>query len=207
VRPGFDVVLAGVAGQPVWETALLLGSAALAAGLEVSVSETPPAAHGRGAVAVHVRAAAEVRSPIIPERSAGALLGFEALEALRAAPLLAPDGFAAVNEHLAPTWRMRAGLDPAPHDVTHRLQAFATRVVGVRAEALVRRLDGPPLIGLALLGVAVPLLGLPEDAWEAALLAGGAPGLEARRHALARGRRLFEALPARLGRAQGAAAR
>ena len=189
-----NVLLAGVARQPVLATARLLAEAALLAGLDVSLSECPSPVAWGGPISVHVRLGDEVHSPLVSEREADVLVGFEQLEALRAAHLLAPHGFAAVNERLLPTWRMRAGLEPAP-DVTAQLLAVTPRVVSVFAESLVQRLGGAPLIGLVLLGVVSPLLPVPELAYQAVLAASGAADLEARRAALRRGRELFAALP------------
>jgi indolepyruvate ferredoxin oxidoreductase, beta subunit len=192
------VVVCGVSGQPVVETARLLAEAALLAGLDVTLSEAPGQGCARRGVLVHVRMGQEVRSAVVPEGSAEVLLGFEPLEALRAARFLAPGGFVALNEHPIPTWRMRAGLAPPPRDAAARLEALPARVVGVRAEALVRRVDGVPLYGLALLGIASPLLPVPRAAFEAALATGAPRDVDARRHAFARGIRLFESLPRRM---------
>ena len=189
-----NVLLAGVARQPVLATARLLAEAALLAGLDVSLSECPSPAAWSGPISVHVRLGDEVHSPLVREGEADVLVAFEQLEALRAVHLLAPHGFAAVNERLLPTWRMRAGLEPAP-DVTARLMAVTPRVVGVPAESLVQRLGGAPLIGLVLLGVVSALLPVPEHAYQAVLTASGAADLEVRRTALRRGRELFAALP------------
>ncbi len=131
--------MAGVARQPVLATARLLAEAALLAGLDVSLSECPSPAAWGGPISVHVRLGDEVHSPLVREREADVLVGFEQLEALRAAHLLAPHGFAAVNELLLPTWRMRAGLDPAP-DVMARLMAVTPRVVVVPANPLIPRI-------------------------------------------------------------------
>ncbi|HEX9287942.1 MAG TPA: 2-oxoacid:acceptor oxidoreductase family protein [Anaeromyxobacteraceae bacterium] len=192
-----SVVLVGVLGQPVVATARVLAEAALQAGLDVSLSECPAKALQGGSIAAYVRMGEEVRSPLVGDGGADVLVAFEQIEALRAAHLLSPDGFAVVNERLVPTWRMRARLDPAPPDVTARLMAVTPRVVGVRAEALVRRADDALLLGFALLGVVSSLLPVSREAFDAALASTG-PGLEARRHALSRGRQLFEALPAHL---------
>jgi indolepyruvate ferredoxin oxidoreductase, beta subunit len=192
------VILCGVTGQPVVETARLLAQAAFLAGLDASVSETPGPTCGRRGLIVHVKMGQEVRSAIIPEGGGQVLIGFEPLEALRAAPLLAPGGFVALNEQPSPTWRMRAGLAPPPRDAAALLEALPARVVGVRAEALVRRIDGAPLCGLALLGLASPLLPIPREAFEAALAEGPVAELEARRGAFSRGVRLFESLPRRI---------
>lgn len=191
-----SVVLAGVAGQPVLATARLLAEAALAAGRDVILTECPSPAAGGGGVAAHVRFGEAAGSPLIGDGEADVLVALEQIEALRAARLLAPDGFAAVNERLLPTWRMRASLDAPPRDVLARLRAGGARAVGVRAEALARCALGDSLVGVAMLGVVAALLPLPSDALEA-VLGGTAAGAE-RRRAFERGRRLFEALPERL---------
>lgn len=192
-----SVVLAGVAGQPVLETARVLAQAALSAGLDVSFSECPSPLACGGSVSAHVRFGEEVRSPLVGEGGADVLVGFEQLEALRAGRLLSPHGVAAVGERLVPTWRMRAGLEPAP-DVIGRLMAVTPRVVSVPVEALVQPIGGERYVGLALLGLLSPLLPLPEGAYLAALRASPGADLAARCLALARGRELFASLPERV---------
>jgi hypothetical protein len=97
---------------------------------------------------------------------------------------------------------MRAGLERAPEDVLSALLARSPHVVGVRAEALARRVDGSALVGLILLGVVSPVLPVPDTALQAALADGGAEGLDARRQAVARGRKLYDALPSRIAAAR-----
>jgi len=193
-----NVALVGVRCQPVLVTARLLARAAIVAGLDVALFDAPGPPLPRASVAVHVRMGEEVRSPIIGAGMAGVLLAFEPLEALRAAPLLAPGSFVALCEEVVPTWRMRAGLDARPTDAASRLGALGARVVGVRAEGLTRRSDGSPLQGLVLLGIASALLPILPGAFEAVLMEDGPAELEARRAAFSRGRALFEHLPPHL---------
>jgi indolepyruvate ferredoxin oxidoreductase, beta subunit len=195
-----SVVLAGVAGQPVLETARLLAEAALSAGLDASFSECPSPLACGGSVSAHVRFGEEVRSPLVGEGGADVLVGFEQLEALRAGHLLSLHGFAAVGERFAPTWRMRAGLEPAPK-VIERLMAVTPRVVSVPVESLVQPIGGEAYVGLALLGLVSPLLPLPEDAYLATLRASPRADLGACCLAFARGRDLFASLPERVAAA------
>jgi indolepyruvate ferredoxin oxidoreductase beta subunit len=193
-----NIALVGVRGQPVLATARLLARAALAAGLDVALSEEPGPALPRASIAVHVRVGEEVRSPIISAGTAGVLLAFEQLEALRAGPLLAAGAFVALCEEVVPTWRMRACLEPRPTDAAVRLGARGARVVGLRAEGLLRLSDRPSLQGIVLLGLVSALLPVLPGAFEAALADDGPAGLEARRAAFSRGRELFERLPPHL---------
>ena len=59
------VVLCGVTGQPVRETARLLAAAALLAGLDAALSEAPGGC-GRRGLLVHVRMGQEVRAAVAP---------------------------------------------------------------------------------------------------------------------------------------------
>ena len=185
-----SVVLAGVAGQPVLETGRLLAEAALRCGLDACFAEFPTPLACGGAVSVHVRLGAEVRSPLVSERGADVLGSFEQLEALRAAHLLAPHGFAAVSERLVPTWRMRAGLEAAP-DVVARLLAVTPRVASVPFESLVLPLGNAARLGAALLGFVSLLLPVPEGAYLAVLEASRAGDVEECCAAFARGREWF----------------
>lgn len=81
-----NVVVAGVAGQPIFEVARGVVEAAHAAGAETSLSGNPDARPGR-AVEAHARwrAAAGQQSPLVMPGDCQVVLGLEALEALRVA--------------------------------------------------------------------------------------------------------------------------
>ncbi len=180
------IVLAGVLGQPVLATARLLAEAAMAAGLDASSSRCPVRG-SPGALVAHVRMGPTVHSPLVSEGEADVLVGFEQLEALRMAPFLAPEGFAALNDTLLPPWRMRARLEQPPEDVASRLRARTRRVVVVPARVLAGGCEGA--IGFSLLGVVAALLPVPLACIEEAISASGA---REARDAFARGRRFFD---------------
>lgn len=184
-----SVVLAGVAGQPVVETARLLAGAALCAGLDVSFSEFPSPLACGGPVSAHVRMGREVHSPVVGDGEADLLLAFEEIEAVRAAALLARGGLAAVRQRVVPPWRMRAGLEPLP-DVLAALEAVTSRVVRVPVETAAGPTDGEAYSGLVLLGLASTLAPPPLEAYVEALRSSGRADVDACRRALERGRGL-----------------
>lgn len=189
-----SVVLAGVAGQPVMDAARLLAEAALAAGLDATLVERTSPLACAGPVSAHVRFGEEVRSPVVRDGGADFLAALEPIEALRAMHLLSRSGLAAVADRLLPTWRMRAGLEPAP-DVLARLRAVTPRVAAVPIESLVQPPGGRAYAGLALLGFLSPALPLPAEAFRAALARRGGADLDARRDVFERARDLFAILP------------
>ena len=201
-RPATSIVLAGVLGQPVLATARLLARAAISAGLDASASEqTVPGSPG--AITAHVRireiarhgageTAAGALSPRVNQGEADLLLGFEQMEALRAAPLLSPRAFVALCDRLIPTFRMRARLEPRPDDPVARLRVATPRIAVVPASALGggRGLE----VAAVLLGVVAELLPIPRWKLEAAV-AGATRDEGASREAFARGHAMFERLP------------
>lgn len=199
-----SVVLCGVSGQPVLETARLLAEAALHAGLDVTVGEWPGPPCGRRGLLVHVRMGEEVHASVVPEGTAQVLLAFEPLEALRALRFLAPGALVALDEEPVPTWRMRAGLAPPPRDAAARLEAWPARVVAVPPGAWRRPPGDAALEGLVLLGVVSPQLPIPREAFAAPLAAAGSAAAAARREAFEAGRRLSGAsLPVPAARSAG----
>lgn len=79
----YNVQLVGVGGQGVLLASTVLGSAAVAEGLEVAMSEVHGMAQRGGSVLCSVRMGQGVISPLIPTGGADLLLGFEPAETYR----------------------------------------------------------------------------------------------------------------------------
>lgn len=79
----YNVQLVGVGGQGVLLASMALGSAAVAEGLEVAMSEVHGMAQRGGSVLCSVRMGEGVVSPLIPAGGADLLVGFEPAETYR----------------------------------------------------------------------------------------------------------------------------
>ncbi len=198
--PPTTVLVAGAAGQGTEEGGALLAGAAAAAGLEVRLATERPPSPAAGSVLCRVRFGPRpVPSPFGPPGEADALLALDRLEALRWIHEVRGHGFALVVPATVPTRAMRLGIEapPRPADVLARLRARVARTAEVDALAVAREIGWPLFAGAVLLGLAVPLLGIPGPALDAAAAAlepvGAAP---ARRLALELGRSLLARLPA-----------
>ncbi len=191
------VLVVGVSGQGVERAASILAEAALAAGQEVRLAGERPAARLGASVRCQVRfGPGEVRSPFVPEGDADLLLALERLEALRWVHGVRATGLVAMADRTVATPRMRLGLEEPPADLLARLRSHVPRSVEIPAEAVAGTLGVPGCAGAVLLGVAAPLLPIPEEAWELALRAALEGGeLAAWRLAMERGRQLFARLP------------
>ena len=93
-----NVMVAGVGGQGVIVAAAIIADTALLhGGLEVKLIETRGMSQRGGSVQSQIRIGERVIAPVISPGEVDYLLAFEAAEALRLAPSLAPDGKAIVN--------------------------------------------------------------------------------------------------------------
>ncbi|MDR0376873.1 MAG: indolepyruvate oxidoreductase subunit beta [Spirochaetaceae bacterium] len=88
-----DIILAGVGGQGVLSIAAIIARAAVAEGLTVRQSEVHGMAQRGGAVLAHLRIAeGSIPSDLIPQGGADLIISMEALESLRYARWLSPQG-------------------------------------------------------------------------------------------------------------------
>ena len=93
-----NIMIVGVGGQGTLLTSRIIGKAALAAGLDVKISEVHGMAQRGGSVVTFVRFGDCVAEPVVEEGQADLVIAFERLEALRYAHYLKKDGVLAVND-------------------------------------------------------------------------------------------------------------
>ena len=157
-----DVILTGVGGQHTLSLGFLFGAAARADGLHVMLSEVHGMAQRGGSVVAHLRIRdSAIHSPLISARGADVLLSTEPLEALRALPLLAPEGtlMTAVDPHRnIPNY-------PSDDELQARLSALP-RLRLVKAEALARQAGAVDAGYLVLAGAASHILPVRPESLE-----------------------------------------
>ena len=96
-KPIFDLVIVGVGGQGTLLASKILGKLAMSQGLGVKVSEVNGMSQRGGSVITHVRIGESVNAPLVTLGGADYLISFEALEAVRAAAYLKPEGVVITN--------------------------------------------------------------------------------------------------------------
>lgn len=121
-----DILIAGVGGQGNLFASALLAKSAIRRGYTVLATETIGAAQRGGSVVSHLRVADQrLYSPIVPDRQADYLVGFEPIELLRHIRKLKTDGQYLVNMHPVLTVGCTMGRDHYPTR-TEILHAFGT---------------------------------------------------------------------------------
>lgn len=85
MRDPFSILVAGVGGQGNLVTGRIIAEAAVMQGLRPVVGDTFGASRRGGSVLTHIRIGKQDWGPLIPKGEVDVLLGFEPVEALRAA--------------------------------------------------------------------------------------------------------------------------
>jgi len=147
------VYVCGVGGQGSLTASRLLGEAALAADLPVTVSEV----HGmsqRGGIVESTVLIGEAKSPLIGKGDADLLLAFEPLEALRALPYCSSKTVAVVNTRtIVPfTVTMGQGVYPALPEILSRIAERTGKLIAFDAAALAESTGQAMAVNAVLLG-------------------------------------------------------
>ena len=163
----FDIILCGVGGQGGISVSVVIARAAMDSGLRVKQSEVHGMSQRGGEVLAHLRLGdLEPASPTIPLGSAGLILSFEPLEALRHLPWLSAAEGSLVSA-IAPVRNI-----PTYPDLDQVLAALRSlpRSVLVDAEALAREAGSAKAANMVLVGAAAAFLPLPPESIEKAIV-------------------------------------
>ncbi len=186
-----NVVFAGVGGQGVILAERVLMEAAKNAGLDVKGSEVHGMAQRGGSVDCHVRFGEQVHSPLIKKAAADYVVSFEQLEALRALPLLAPDGLLIVNRDTIPPSSLQNAERDYPDDIEQWVKSAIARSIFVDTAEALEKAGSKRALNIVMLGVLSTCLSFTDDQWDAALTAAVREKyLEMNRQAFAAGREL-----------------
>ncbi|MFX1317758.1 MAG: indolepyruvate oxidoreductase subunit beta [Promethearchaeota archaeon] len=151
----FNIVIAGVGGQGNVLSSRLIANAAIAKGYFVAIGETYGAAQRGGSVMSHIRISKHDVGPLIPQRSAHLLLGFEPIEALRVgAQFLKPSSNAIVNMHpVYPIEVLTGQLEyPLISEVENRLRTLCSQLYTLDAVDLAQQAGDPLAMNTVMVG-------------------------------------------------------
>ncbi len=158
------VLLCGVGGQGTILAADLLARAALAAGLEVKLSEIHGMAQRGGAVSTVVRFGATVRSMRADVGCADFIVSFETTEALRNLPFLKEGGTLLVNDEAIKPLPVATGKAAMPRDARGKLSAAGATLIP--AGRIARQAGSPKSTNVVLLGAMAAGLPFSQQSWE-----------------------------------------
>ena len=116
-----NIVLAGVGGQGTLVAGKVLGTVAGKKGLDFKVSEVHGMSQRGGSVITYVRMGSKVYSPVIENKMADFILGFEELEALRWISLLKNTGKIIMNNQKILPVTVISGAAEYPENIKEKI--------------------------------------------------------------------------------------
>jgi len=158
-------ILVGVGGQGAILTAKVLVSGLMKAGYDVKMSEVHGMSQRGGSVSTQVHWGEKVYSPLIGPGAADILVAFEAMEAVRYASFLKPDGVAVINDFSQPSATIAAGLAEYPEGCVEAMKANF-RCYTLKAAEIAESLGNPKCMNIVLFGALTHALGMEEIDWE-----------------------------------------
>ena len=171
-----NCILAGVGGQGTVLASKLIAQAGRTAGRQVRTAETIGMAQRGGCVVSHVRTGDVVLSPLVPLGQADVLIGFEPAEAVRCLPYLKAEGTAIVcTKAVRPVTASLTGSAYDGSEMVEYLQKNVPHLILVDGEAICAAVGSPRALNVALLGAALPALGIAPADMEQALRASVRP--------------------------------
>jgi indolepyruvate ferredoxin oxidoreductase beta subunit len=148
-----NISLVGVGGQGVVSTGIILGNTVARKGINVVMSEIHGMAQRGGIVTVDLRIG-DVYGPIIPEGKIDLIIGFEALETIRALKRASRKTKIIMNTERIIPFTVNIGDEKYP-DIEEIIKKFDIRnIIGIDAVNIARETGNLQSVNMALLGAA-----------------------------------------------------
>ena len=158
----------GVGGQGLMLVSNIIGIACAEFGKNIRTAETHGLAQRSGSIYTHIRIGDNTFSPLIPYGEADALLGMEAIEALRYVEFLKPNGIMIINNY---TWYpVQSTFDRVNNDeetylsietIIKQLKQVTENIYLIDAANIANKAGNPLTSNLVLLGALAKTGGFP----------------------------------------------
>jgi len=168
-KPIFDLVIVGVGGQGTLLASKILGKLAMSQGLGVKVSEVHGMSQRGGSVITHVRIGESVNAPLVTLGGADYLISFEALEAVRAAAYLKPEGVVITNSQRILPMPVITGAMQYPAEPLNDAALVGHTIEAANALALAVEAGSQKAVNLVLLGILSNHLPFADEDWKHAI--------------------------------------
>ena len=159
-----NIMIVGVGGQGTLLTSRIIGKVALAAGLDVKISEVHGMAQRGGSVVTFVRFGEKVYEPVVEEGEADVIIAFERLEAARYAHFLKKNGTLIVNDCRIDPMTVVIGAKKYPENILEDLSGEHT-VQSIDAAAIALELGNSKVLNSVVLGFGASAIGFDKDSW------------------------------------------
>lgn len=160
----YNVYIAGVGGQGVVRTSIIIGLACFKKGVNVVMSEIHGMAQRGGSVPAEMKIG-DAYSPIIEKGGADLLISFEPAESLRAMGKLSKDTVAVINTQpiIPVTVALGTSVYLDPKMYIDELKSKLKRVVVLDAESMAREAGNILALNMVMLGASSATPGFPVE--------------------------------------------
>ena len=159
-----NIMIVGVGGQGTLLTSRIIGKTALAAGLDVKISEVHGMAQRGGSVVTFVRFGDKVSEPVVEEGQADVIISFERLEAQRYAHFLKKDGVLVVNDARIDPMTVVIGAKEYPENILENLKK-EHELYSLDGAKLALELGNSKVLNSVILGFAAKFVGFDKELW------------------------------------------
>jgi indolepyruvate ferredoxin oxidoreductase beta subunit len=166
VRDPYSILVAGVGGQGNLVCGRIIAEATVIQGLRPVVGDTFGASRRGGSVVTHIRIGKQDWGPLIPKGEVDVLLGFEPVEALRAATRYAGERTIAIVSRMpVPPSNVTSGnlSYPKIEDVKKELESICQRVHMLDTEPVLERLGSRRVLNSYMIGALSAVEKIPLD--------------------------------------------
>ncbi|MFW9788398.1 MAG: indolepyruvate oxidoreductase subunit beta [Candidatus Thorarchaeota archaeon] len=156
MRDPYSILVAGVGGQGNLVCGRIIAEAAVMQGLRPVVGDTFGASRRGGSVMTHIRIGTQDWGPLIPRGDVDVLLGFEPVEALRAATRYAGERTVAIVSSMpVPPANVTSGdfTYPEIDDIKRELESFCREVHMLDTEPVLEKLGSTRILNSFMIGV------------------------------------------------------
>ena len=167
-----NIVLCGVGGQGTVLASKLIAAACMEKGIPVMSAETIGMAQRGGSVFSHLRMGEGLHSPMIKEKSADIILGFEPGETVRMLPYLKEGGLVVTAKRtVMPVTATLSGAQYSGDEMLLYLKEKVSNLIIVDTDEAMKELGSAKVMNILLLGAAISTgaLGLDEEDIKAAI--------------------------------------
>lgn len=160
-------LIAGVGGQGTVLASDILAEVGIRAGYDTKKSDILGLAVRGGSVVSHIQWAPRVHAPVIDERDADYLIGFEWLETLRRISYVKPDGHILANDYRIDPMTVTSGQAeyPGKNAILSNLQQAAGTVTTVSGTEAALELGNILCFNIVVLGALSRIIGGDPDLW------------------------------------------
>lgn len=166
-----NIVLCGVGGQGTVLASKLIAAAAMKKDIEVMSAETIGMAQRGGSVFSHLRMGENIYSPMIAEKTADIILGFEPGETVRMLPFLKDNGHVIVSRRPIMPVAALSDKEYSGDEMIEYLKKHVNNLLIVDTESACEEIGSPKVLNILLLGAAIHsgALGITEEEMKQAL--------------------------------------